>query len=329
MDDTMITRMDRPDTFRLVTNGATASKVTAYLESGLFPLNPSNISWTNTHSHDSGLLALQGPLSASLLSKLLSPLDARKSKSLYFGQSTYLSFTGVNGSPILVSRGGYTGEDGFELATSSPEQTVALAEALYDAGGKGEVLRLAGLGARDSLRLEAGMCLYGHDLDDITTPVEGGLGWVVAKERRQISNTGDSFNGSDTIIPQLTKKSAGGTGVIRKRVGLTISGVPAREGARIYTSDSVSEKDGQEIGIITSGGPSPTLEKNIAMGYIKAPEYVKTGTQIKVAVRGRLRDAVVAKLPFVEAKYYRESLGDGTKERIKIGESSAVGAAPM
>ena len=325
----MITRMDRPDTFRMVTNGATASKVRTYLESGLFSLNASNISWTTTHSHDSGLLALQGPLSASLVSKLLSPLDARKLKSLYFGQSTFLSLTGINGPPILVSRGGYTGEDGFELATASPEQTVSLAEALYDVGGKGENLRLAGLGARDSLRLEAGMCLYGHDLDDTTTPIEGGLAWVVAKERRQASSSTESFNGFDTIISQLTKKSAGGTGIARKRVGLTVSGVPAREGAKIYTSDSTSEKDGQEIGVITSGGPSPTMEKNIALGYVKAPEHIKVGTQIKVAVRGKLRDAVIAKLPFVEAKYYRESLQDGTKEKIKIGDSNTVGAAPM
>src|SRR4051812_49013374 len=164
---------------------------------------------------------------------------------------------------VLVSRGGYTGEDGFEISIPS-FATEAVTQFLLDTAK--DDLRLAGLGARDTLRLEAGMCLYGHDLDDTTTPVEAALSWIIGKDRR--ANGG--FHGDSVILQQLKKKSEGG-GVSRRRVGLIVEGAPAREGAEIVNGE------GEKIGNITSGCPSPTLKKNIAMGYIKDGMH-KSGT---------------------------------------------------
>jgi aminomethyltransferase len=138
------------------------------------------------------------------------------------------------------------------------------------------------------------MCLYGHDLDDTTTPVESALSWVIGKDRR----TSGGFHGSEIILRQLTPKSKGGTGVERRRIGLIVEGAPAREGA-----DIVDEK-GEKIGSITSGCPSPTLGKNIAMGYIK-DGFHKAGTNLHVVVRGKKRKAQVTKMPFVPSKYWK------------------------
>ena len=138
------------------------------------------------------------------------------------------------------------------------------------------------------------MCLYGHDLDDSTTPVEASLSWVIGKNRR--SECG--FHGSEVILRQLTPKSKGGIGVDRRRVGLIVEGAPAREGAEIVN------EQGEKIGTITSGCPSPTLGKNIAMGYIK-DGFHKSGTDVEVVIRGRKRKAKVAKMPFVPSKYWK------------------------
>jgi aminomethyltransferase len=140
------------------------------------------------------------------------------------------------------------------------------------------------------------MCLYGHDLDDTTTPVEAGLNFIIPKNRR--SAPGSGFNGAETIIPQLTPKSKGGAGVSRRRVGLIVEGAPAREGAEIV------DMDGNSIGKVTSGCPSPTLKKNIAMGYVK-DGMQKADTEVQVVVRGKKRKAVVTKMPFVASKFYR------------------------
>ena len=191
-----------------------------------------------------------------------------------------------------MSRAGYTGEDGFEISIPG-EEAVAVTETLLQSAGE-EMLQLAGLGARDSLRLEAGMCLYGHDLDDSTTPVEAALSWVIGKDRRQAGG----FHGAEKILAQLTPKSKGGAGVERRRVGLVVEGAPAREGAEI-----VDEK-GEKIGNVTSGCPSPTLGKNIAMAYIK-DGFHKAGTDVEVMVRGKKRKAKVAKMPFVPSKYWK------------------------
>ena len=144
------------------------------------------------------------------------------------------------------------------------------------------------------------MCLYGHDLDDSTTPVEAGLGWVVGKERR----SGGDFHGAETILAQLRPAKEGG-GVDRKRVGLIVEGAPAREGAEIVAGEKI-------IGRVTSGCPSPTLRKNIAMGYV-GKGFTKAGTQLEVLVRGKGRKAEVVRMPFVQAKYWKEeAAGKGT-----------------
>lgn len=249
-----------------------------------------------------GLIALQGPLAASILESILDKSSSVNMKEWYFGQAKTLTLHLPSGpsSPITASRGGYTGEDGFELSIS-PFQTAEVVQQLLAKAGK-DKLRLAGLGARDSLRLEAGMCLYGHDLDDSTTPVEAALGWIIPKDRR--SGPRANFPGAETIIPQLTPPSKGGAGVSRRRIGLIVEGAPAREGATIV------DGEGNDIGKVTSGCPSPTLGKNIAMGYIKNGMH-KAGTEVKVVVRGKPRKATVAKMPFVPSKYFKAALSPG------------------
>lgn len=138
------------------------------------------------------------------------------------------------------------------------------------------------------------MCLYGHDLDDSTTPVEGGLSWIVGKARREMGG----FHGAEVILSQLLPVSKGGKGVKRRRVGLVVEGAPAREGAVIV------DGEGKEVGGVTSGCPSPTLGRNIAMGYVKNGLH-KAGTEVGVVVRGKQRKAVVTKMPFVPSKYWK------------------------
>lgn len=221
-------------------------------------------------------------------------------KSLYFGQCAFVSLkllSGESTKQVLASRGGYTGEDGFEISIP-PELTVPVTESFLETAGP-DKLRLAGLGARDSLRLEGGMCLYGHDLDDTTTPVEAGLRWIIGEDRR----TSGGFHGDSVILSQMKTKKQGGAGVERRRVGFIVQGAPAREGA-----DVVPAEGDEIIGKITSGCPSPTLGKNIAMGYIKSG-YHTSGTAVGVIVRGKKRPAEVVKMPFVPSKYWKQSPG--------------------
>lgn len=142
------------------------------------------------------------------------------------------------------------------------------------------------------------MCLYGHDLDDSTTPVEAGLSWVIGKDRR----AGGGFHGAETILRQLRPAREGGGGVERRRVGLVVEGAPAREGAEIVSGDGVV------VGKVTSGCPSPTLGSNIAMGYVKHGLH-KAGTELGVLVRGKQRRAEVAKMPFVASRYWKQAAG--------------------
>lgn len=227
-------------------------------------------------------------------------------KALYFGQCKHIVLNLASTSPsdpdipILISRGGYTGEDGFEISIPPP-LTVAFTTHLLESGGSDRV-RLAGLGARDSLRLEAGMCLYGHDLNDDTTPVEAGLSWVIHKDRR----TSGGFHGDETILSQLRPKKEGGDPPKQRRVGLIIEGAPAREGAEIVNPTEGGSKD--VVGRVTSGCPSPTLGKNIAMGYVKTP-LNKAGTALEILVRGKPRKAEVVKMPFVKSQYWKEAAG--------------------
>ena len=295
VDDSVITRIGE-DAFYVVTNGACLEKDCKYIDEQLGKFG-GDVQWTRLDN--SGLVALQGPQSAEILSEMLAG-DVNL-KELYFGSSTYAELKLADGSkthPVLISRGGYTGEDGFEISFNGKdypafETTTPAIESLLKIAGP-ERLQLAGLGARDSLRLEAGMCLYGHDLDDTVTPVEAALAWIIPPERRKAGG----FHGAEVILPQLTPKSKGGKGVDRRRVGFVVAaGAPAREGAEL-------QKDGEKVGTITSGVPSPTLGKNVAMGYVKDGLH-KAGTEVDVVVRGKKRTGIVTKMPFVPSKYWK------------------------
>jgi len=189
----------------------------------------------------------------------------------------------LGGVEVWMSRSGYTGEDGFEISIPQ-DQAVTIARLLLDQ----DEVEPIGLGARDSLRLEAGLCLYGHDMDDTRTPVEASLIWAMAKTRRE---RGD-FPGAAIIQKQIEDKTC------QKRIGLLLSGAPAREGAEIAT------KDGKIIGVVTSGGFGPTINGPVAMGYVDR-EFMQPGTELDLIVRGRARPATITKMPFVANNFYR------------------------
>ncbi len=225
---------------------------------------------------DRALLALQGPAAALVLGRL-SPAAT----SLPFMGMAALDVAGI---PCLVSRSGYTGEDGFEISVPS-DRAEALAGALL---AEPEVVP-AGLGARDSLRLEAGLCLYGNDIDELTTPIEAGLAWVIGKRRRE---TWD-FLGAAAIRDQAERHPN------RLRVGLRPEGrAPARAGTMIVADD------GTEAGSVTSGGFSPSLNAPVAMGYVRR-DLAQPGTRLHLMVRGKPLPALVTTLPFVPHRYAR------------------------
>ncbi|KAK6865621.1 glycine cleavage system t protein [Apiospora arundinis] len=291
VDDTIITKL-ADDAFYVVTNAACRDKDLKYLDEQKAEWKKNNGAALEHEVMDGwGLVALQGPLSEEILSSILVAPEESKLRELYFGQCRPMMVKTRNGElsqPILVSR--------RLRDLHPPADTVTVTESLLESAGP-EKLQFAGLGARDSLRLEAGMCLYGHDLDDTTTPVEAALSWVIGKDRRDPASK-NPFHGAEVILPQLTPKSKGGAGVSRRRIGLVVDGAPAREGAEIV------DANGQKIGVVTSGCPSPTLGKNIAMGYIQDGSH-KAGTEVEVLVRGRKRKAVVTKMPFVPSKYWK------------------------
>jgi len=193
-------------------------------------------------------------------------------------------FFEINGAKCYVQRSGYTGEDGFEVSIPSENVDKIARELLKD-----KDLAPCGLGARDSLRLEAGLCLYGHDLDETITPKQANLVWTMSKRRLEKGG----FIGSNIILPEISRKMEE---LPRRRVGIEIDGSPAREGATIH------DPSGNPIGVITSGTFSPVLKKAISMGYVKPPFHKLDGA-IKVSVRDKLRDATVVKLPFVPTNY--------------------------
>lgn len=306
VDDCMITRLeDGPKPlFYVVTNAGNRKKdydfFNAALDKWAGSMNPYvQLQHLEADGEPFGLVALQGPLSSEILSSVLADSCKVDINNWFFGNAKYITLSLPSGEshPIVASRGGYTGEDGFELSVH-PTETVEVTEQLLKAAGN-DKLRLAGLGARDSLRLEAGMCLYGHDLDDSTTPPEAALNFIIPKNRRTAIDIG--FNGAETIIPQLTPVSKGGKGVSRRRIGLLVEGAPAREGAEIV------DAEGKTVGKVTSGCPSPTLKKNIAMGYVEDGMH-KSGTELQVKVRGKNRKATVTKMPFVPNKFYRGAM---------------------
>lgn len=230
---------------------------------------------------EQSLLAIQGPYAVATLQKLCTNDLSR----LFFMNTITDSIAGV--SNCRITRCGYTGEDGVEISIPSAK-AAAIATALLDPNvGK---LKLAGLGARDSLRIEAGLCLYGNDIDEMTTPVEANLLWLVAKARRIQNN----FPGCDKINAQIKN------GITRRRVGFKMDSgaAPARQHVDIYNNEQ------QKVGEITSGCPSPCLQQNIAMGYIRE-EYKKPGTEITLKVRDKHYHSSVVKMPFVETHYYQ------------------------
>jgi aminomethyltransferase len=225
---------------------------------------------------DRALLAVQGPMAVEVLTRHAPAC----------GDLGFMGFSpmDVGGIPCIVSRAGYTGEDGFEISVAN-DQSVDLARLLL---AEDEVEPI-GLGARDSLRLEAGLCLYGHDLDDTTTPIEGGLAWAIGKRRRE--NGG--FPGDAIILGQMSN------GTDRRRVGLAMTGrVPAREGTDIV------DGDGTSIGTVTSGGFGPTLGAPVVMGYV-ASAFDEPGTKVGLVVRGTTHDAEIVPMPFVPHRYFR------------------------
>ncbi|WP_027966926.1 glycine cleavage system aminomethyltransferase GcvT [Halomonas halocynthiae] len=230
---------------------------------------------------DRGLLAIQGPKTADVMERLCPGVCEMK-----FMQHGHFEIDGI---PVWVSRSGYTGEDGFEVSVAA-DQAEALARRLLAE----EEVEAIGLGARDSLRLESGLCLYGHDIDATTTPVEAGLNFAIGKSRRQGGEREGGFPGADIIIEQLANKSAQ-----RKRVGLLGEGrAPVREGTELFDSE------GNAIGHVTSGGFGPCVGKPVSMGYVCVTES-EIGNTIYAEVRGKRLPMAVSKMPFVQSGYQR------------------------
>ncbi|KAL6758793.1 hypothetical protein V8C86DRAFT_2587918 [Haematococcus lacustris] len=275
IDDSVVTKVSSEELY-VVVNAGCRDKDLAHIGQHLKAFKAQGKQVELTVHDDRGLLALQGPAAAEVLQALTSePLS----------KLTFSSFKRFEaaGIPLWVTRTGYTGEDGFEISVPNTH-AVALAVKLL----ANSRVRLAGLGPRDSLRLEAGLCLYGNDLDESITPIEAGLAWTVGKRRREKFD----FLGGEVIREQLAK------GVSKRRVGFISAGAPARQHSAITTPD------GQEIGEVTSGAFSPCLKKNIAMGYVQKG-HDKAGTKVKLVVRGKANDAEVVKMPFVPTHYYK------------------------
>ena len=269
VDDLMATR--RGDDFYVVVNGATKHGDIDYMQKRL------RGDAVVDHMKEQALLALQGPRAAEVLDAIVPGVAA-----LNFMEAGPFPW---NGHHLWISRSGYTGEDGFEISVPS-----AAAAALADAIAEHELVKPIGLGARDSLRLEAGLPLYGHDIDRETTPVMAGLNFAINKRRRAEGG----FAGALRILAELEN------GPPQKRVGFEVDGrQPVREGALAL------DGEGSEVGRITSGGFSPSLQRPIAMGYV-ASGLAEPGTALKLEQRGKLFDARVAAMPFVPHRYYRK-----------------------
>ena len=226
---------------------------------------------------DRALIALQGPRAA----EILSPVAPGAEKLRFMSAAPFM----VEGSAIAISRSGYTGEDGFEISIPA-QDAPRIAERLLAGGAT-----LAGLGARDSLRLEAGLCLYGNDIDETTTPVEAGLGWSIGKRRREEGG----FPGAETVLAQLRE------GPVRRLVGLLPEGrQPVRAHAEIRNGRD------ERIGEVTSGGFGPTVGGPVAMGYVASP-FAGPDTAVTVILRDRPVPARVVKRPFVSHRYFKET----------------------
>jgi len=269
LDDLMLTRWE--DGLYMVVNGATKWDDIAHLREHL----PDEI--TLNHLEDSALLALQGPEAAAVLARLAPGVEA-----LTFMTAGAFTIAGVE---AWISRSGYTGEDGFEISIPA-DAAATVADALC---AQPEVKPI-GLGARDSLRLEADLPLYGHDLDEETTPIAASLGFALSKRRREEGG----FPGHQRLMIEREQ------GAVLKRVGLVVEGrQPVREGAPVL------DGEGNAVGRVTSGGFSPTLQKPIAMAYVPTASAVP-GTAITLEQRGKLFTGIVTPMPFVPHRYHRK-----------------------
>ncbi|MEX6506314.1 glycine cleavage system aminomethyltransferase GcvT [Jiella sp. M17.18] len=274
LDDLMIAH--RGDHLFLVVNAACKDADIAHLQAEL------SETCTVEPLTDRALIALQGPAAEAALAALAPDVAAMR----------FMDVRDVTiaGAACTVSRSGYTGEDGFEISVP-----VADAENLAKALLENPVVQPIGLGARDSLRLEAGLCLYGNDIDETTTPVEASLQWAIQKVRRSGGERAGGFPGAEIILGQLT------AGVLKRRVGLRPEGrTPVRGGAAVFAGES----GGEPVGRVTSGGFGPTLEAPVAMGYVPA-EHAEPGTRLFADVRGKRIPLSVTDLPFVEPHYKR------------------------
>jgi len=270
LDDLMLTRIQDGEVY-MVVNGACKWDDIAHFREFLADEIGLN------HMEDHALLALQGPEAAVALERVIPGVSA-----LVFMQGAAFQWQGHD---LWISRSGYTGEDGFEISVPGEG-----AEALADALTAQPEVKPIGLGARDSLRLEADLPLYGHDLDTETTPVAAALGFALKKRRREEGG----FPGHARIM--LEREN----GPILKRVGLVVEGrQPVREGGLVV------DADGNEVGKVTSGGFAPTLQKPIAMAYVPAAQ-AEPGTKITLAQRGKIHTAEVVKMPFVPHRYVRK-----------------------
>lgn len=273
LDDLIVTNLSTEEgtAFYVVVNGATKHDDIAHIA----PRLPAGV--TLEHLADHALLALQGPEAAMVLERLFPGVGDE----IEFMQGIARSFEGER---VGIGRSGYTGEDGFELSVPAP-LAQSLAERLCADGA----VRPIGLGARDSLRLEAGLPLYGHDLSAETDPVSAGLTFAISKARR----AGGGFPGAERILALLADKPP------TRRVGLRLDGrMAAREGSILFSGE-------QEVGRVTSGGFSPTLGQPIAMAYV-ARDHAAEGTVLEAQVRGKRLPATVARMPFVPHHYHRK-----------------------
>jgi aminomethyltransferase len=272
LDDLMVTRHADPanaGALILVVNAACKEQDYAHIAAGL----PTGV--VLKRRDDQALLALQGPKAASVLAA-----HAPEVMEMPFMSARDVLIEGVH---AYVSRSGYTGEDGYEISVKADEAGRIWGALLAD-----NRVKPIGLGARDSLRLEAGLCLYGHDIDTTTSPVEGALTWSIQKRRREEGG----FPGAARIQKELRE------GTKRLRVGILPEGrQPAREGAEIMAN-------GRQIGVVTSGGFGPTVNGPVGMGYVETA-FAAPGTPVTLLVRGKELPAQVAKLPFVPNRFYR------------------------
>ncbi len=271
-DDLIITRW-REDCFFLVVNAACKERDIAHLQNNL-------PGFDITCLDDRCLLALQGPAARSVLAGL-----APDALELVFMTGCQASIDNLD---CYITCSGYTGEDGFEISLPAlGAETLARRLLSF------QQVKPVGLGARDSLRLEAGLCLYGHDLDETTTPVQASLLWSISESRRANGRKAGNFPGADVIFKEIEK------GAARKRIGLAVEGrAPVREGAALV------DQQGNQVGAVTSGGFAPALEAPVAMGYVSS-QFAAAGTSLRALVRGKQRPVRVTKMPFVPQRYFR------------------------